>query len=161
VAAAAIVRFDDLGQDSVLDRILPAFTQAPGLVRVIAQGGRALRNSAAGDVDVVLVHDGPRRTIGEGFGIDRRQIAWNIFVIVGPEDRARCSAAFKAIAAASTLYPRGDKSGATLWSWLWKPADRQGGAGTWYRDIGSGMVRSMPPLPWRPTHLRPRNLVEF
>ena len=78
-------------QDSgLLDRILPGFAQATGIeVRVIAQGtGQALETARRGDADIVLVHDpeAEEKFIGEGFGIDRRQIAWNDFVIVGPRD---------------------------------------------------------------------------
>jgi tungstate transport system substrate-binding protein len=181
VAAPAIVLASTTSvQDSgLLDCILPAFMQATGIeVRVMAQGtGQALETARRGDVDVVLVHDpeAEEKFIGEGFGIDRRQIAWNDFVIVGPkDDPARINhghdaiAAFKAIAAAKAPFiSRGDKSGTNaLELRLWKaagidPAKR--GAGTWYRDIGSGMGAA---LKCRLCHgglhaLRPRNLVEF
>ena len=157
VAAPAIVLASTTSvQDSgLLDRILPAFTKATGIeVRVIAQGtGQALETARRGDVDLVLVHDpeAEEKFIGEGFGIDRRQIAWNDFVIVGPKnDPARINgghdaiAAFKAIAAAKAPFiSRGDKSGTNaLELRLWKAAGidpAKGGAGTWYRDIGSGM----------------------
>src|ERR1700686_1438877 len=91
VAAPAIVVASTTSvQDSgLLDRILPAFTQATGIeVRVIAQGtGQALETARRGDADIVLVHDpeAEEKFIGEGFGIDRRQIAWNDFIILGPE----------------------------------------------------------------------------
>jgi tungstate transport system substrate-binding protein len=165
VAAAAIVLASTTSvQDSgLLDRILPAFTQATGIeVRVIAQGtGQALETARRGDVDVVLVHDpeAEEKFIGEGFGIDRRQIAWNDFVIVGPkEDPARINrghdaiAAFKAIAAAKAPFiSRGDKSGTNaLELRLWKAAgiDPAPGIAT---SAAAWARRSMPPLPWRPT----------
>ena len=76
-------------QDSgLLEHILPAFTAANGIeVRVLAQGtGQALATAARGDADLVLVHDpeAEDRFIAAGHGKDRRQIAWNDFVIVGP-----------------------------------------------------------------------------
>ena len=73
----------------LLERILPAFTNATGIdVRVLAQGtGQALATAARGDADLVLVHDpeAEERFIAEGHGTDPRQVAWNDFVIVGPE----------------------------------------------------------------------------
>jgi tungstate transport system substrate-binding protein len=143
-------------QDSgLLDNILPAFTAATGItVRVIAQGtGQALATAARGDADIVLVHDpeAEDKFIAEGHGSERRQIAWNDFVIVGPAaDSAHIAgghdalAALRAIAAAQALFvSRGDKSGTdALEKRLWRVVGRQpslaAGDG-WYRDIGGGM----------------------
>jgi tungstate transport system substrate-binding protein len=143
----------------LLDRILPAFAQATGIeVRVIAQGtGQALETARRGDADIVLVHDpeAEEKFIGEGFGIDRRQIAWNDFVIVGPRDDPAhvggghdSAAALRAIAAAQAPFvSRGDKSGTNaLELRLWKasgidPAKER--AGGWYRDIGGGMGQAL------------------
>jgi tungstate transport system substrate-binding protein len=143
-------------QDSgLLDNILPAFTAATGItVRVIAQGtGQALATAARGDADIVLVHDpeAEDKFIAEGHGGERRQIAWNDFVIVGPAaDPAHVAgghdalAALRAIAAAKALFvSRGDKSGTdALEKRLWRAIGRQpslaAGDG-WYRDIGGGM----------------------
>ena len=115
-------------QDSgLLTHILPAFTAASGIeVRVLAQGtGQALATAARGDADLVLVHDpeAEDRFIAEGHGKDRRQIAWNDFVIVGPgADPAHVAgghdaqAALRAIAAARAPFvSRGDKSGTDAW----------------------------------------------
>jgi tungstate transport system substrate-binding protein len=147
-------------QDSgLLDRILPAFKQATGIaVRVIAQGtGQALETARRGDADIVLVHDpaAEERFINEGFGIDRRQIAWNDFVIVGPQDDPAhinggrdAIAALKAIAAVRAAFvSRGDKSGTNaLELRLWKASGidpAKEGAGNWYRDIGGGMGQAL------------------
>jgi len=161
VAAPAIVLASTTSvQDSgLLDRILPAFAQATGIeVRVIAQGtGQALETARRGDADIVLVHDpeAEEKFINEGFGIDRHQIAWNDFVIVGPhDDPAHVSggrdaiAAFKAIAAAKAPFvSRGDKSGTNaLELRLWKASGidpAKEGAGSWYRDIGGGMGQAL------------------
>ena len=143
-------------QDSgLLERILPAFTNATGIdVRVLAQGtGQALATAARGDADLVLVHDpeAEERIIAEGHGTDPRQVAWNDFVIVGPSgDPARvggghdAGAALRAIAAARAPFvSRGDKSGTdALEKRLWravglKPSTADGDK--WYRDIGGGM----------------------
>src|SRR2546429_9351774 len=72
----------------LLARILPLFTKTGIEVRVIAQGtGQALATAARGDADLVLVHDpeAEDRFMAEGHGSDRRQIAWNDFIIVGPK----------------------------------------------------------------------------
>ena len=95
----------------LLAHILPKFTEETGItVRVLAQGtGQALATAAHGDADLVLVHDpeAEQQFVANGDGVDRRQIAWNDFIVVGPRsDRAHIGgghdavAAFKAIAEA-------------------------------------------------------------
>ena len=72
----------------LLAHILPVFTKETGItVHVLAQGtGQALQTAARDDADLVLVHDpeAERKFIAAGDGIDRRQIAWNDFIVVGP-----------------------------------------------------------------------------
>jgi len=161
MAAPAVVLASTTSvQDSgLLDRILPAFAQATGIeVRVIAQGtGQALETARRGDADIVLVHDpeAEAKFIGEGFGIDRRQIAWNDFVIVGPRaDPARVNAGHDAVAALTAIaaakapfVSRGDKSGTNaLELRLWKASGidpAKEGGGSWYRDIGGGMGQAL------------------
>ncbi|MBV8937339.1 MAG: substrate-binding domain-containing protein, partial [Alphaproteobacteria bacterium] len=69
----------------LLARILPEFTRQTGIsVRVLAQGtGQALATAARGDADLVLVHDpeAEQQFIADGHGVDRRQVAWNDFVV--------------------------------------------------------------------------------
>jgi tungstate transport system substrate-binding protein len=139
----------------LLADILPEFTKETGIsVRVLAQGtGQALATAAHGDADLVMVHDpeAEEQFIAEGHGVDRRQIAWNDFIVVGPHtDPAHvigghdAVAAFKAIGAAGAPFvSRGDKSGTdALEHRLWHAAaidPAQAGGGSWYRDIGGGM----------------------
>jgi tungstate transport system substrate-binding protein len=139
----------------LLGRILPAFAAKTGIeVRVLAQGtGQALATAARDDADLVLVHDpeAEEQFIAQGDGIERRQIAWNDFVLVGPRtDPAHIAgghdgvAAFAAIAAARAPFvSRGDKSGTeALEHRLWRIAKIEPariGGGSWYRDIGGGM----------------------
>jgi tungstate transport system substrate-binding protein len=139
----------------LLTHILTKFTEQTGItVRVIAQGtGQALATAARGDADLVLVHDpeAEQQFVAEGHGADRRQIAWNDFVVVGPRsDPANVAgghvavAAFTAIAASAVPFvSRGDKSGTdALEHRLWRSAfidPAKAGAGLWYRDIGGGM----------------------
>jgi tungstate transport system substrate-binding protein len=134
--------------------LLPIFKARSGIdVRVVAQGtGQALATARKGDADVVFVHDriAELKFVEEGFGIDRREVMYNDFVIVGPKaDPARIAGtkdaidALKKIAAsASPFASRGDKSGthaAELRYWKEANIDPQSGKGTWYRETGSGM----------------------
>ena len=139
----------------LLAHILPLFAKKSGItVYVLAQGtGQALATAARDDADLVLVHDpeAEGKFIANGDGIERTQIAWNDFVIVGPDtDPANVKngsdalAAFRAIAAArSPFVSRGDKSGTdALEKRLWHAAGidpAATGGGTWYRNIGGGM----------------------
>ena len=72
----------------LLARILPEFNEKTGIsVRVLAEGtGQALATAAHGDADLVLVHDpeAEQQFIADGHGAERRQIAWNDFIVVGP-----------------------------------------------------------------------------
>jgi tungstate transport system substrate-binding protein len=139
----------------LLAHILPIFTKETGItVHVLAQGtGQALATAARNDADLVLVHDpeAEQKFIAAGDGIDRRQIAWNDFIIVGPgSDPAHIAgrhdavAALSAIAAARAPFvSRGDQSGTdALEHRLWRMAGidpAKAGGGAWYRDIGGGM----------------------
>jgi ABC-type tungstate transport system permease subunit len=74
--------------------LLPAFTKETGIeVRVVAVGtGQALKIGERGDCDVVFVHDRPAELafVEHGFGIDRREVMYNDFILVGPaSDPAR------------------------------------------------------------------------
>jgi tungstate transport system substrate-binding protein len=156
IVLASTTSVEDSG---LLDRILPLFTKSTGIeVRVVAQGtGQALQTARRGDADLVLVHDpeAEQKFISEGYGVDRRQIAWNDFVIVGPkEDPAHIKsmqdavAAFRAIAATKAPFvSRGDNSGTNaLELRLWKSTGidpKKEGMGGWYRDIGGGMGQAL------------------
>jgi tungstate transport system substrate-binding protein len=139
----------------LLAHILPAFTKETAItVHVLARGtGQALQTAARDDADLVLVHDpeAEEKFVAAGDGIDRRQIAWNDFIVVGPRsDPAHIAgthnavAALKAIANAQAPFvSRGDKSGTdALEHRLWRVAEidpAKPGGGSWYRDIGGGM----------------------
>src|SRR5438045_7380475 len=103
--------------------LLPAFTRVTGIeVRVVAVGtGQALKIGERGDCDVVFVHDKPAELqfVERGFGIDRREVMYNDFVLVGGNaDPAQVAggtdivAALRRIAATKALFvARGDDSG--------------------------------------------------
>jgi tungstate transport system substrate-binding protein len=137
----------------LFDHILPIFRAASRLsVHVVAVGtGQALAIAARGDADALLVHDrvGEDKFIADGYGIDRRDVMYNDFVIVGPRaDPAGIRGlqdARKALAQiAATQSPfasRGDDSGTNRMELrLWKSAGIQPDPrGRWYRDLGQGM----------------------
>jgi tungstate transport system substrate-binding protein len=139
-------------QDSgLLANILPKFTAETGIeVHVVAQGtGQALATAAHGDADLVLVHDPDAEAafMAAGHGVTRTEIAWNDFIIVGPNDDPAHVAgqtdvlnAFRAIAETkSPFVSRGDKSGTDAKEQrLWREAGVAPG-GSWYRNIGGGM----------------------
>ena len=142
-------------QDSGLfGHILPLFKAKTGIeVKVVAQGtGQALDTGRRGDADVVFVHARPQeeKFVADGFGVQRLDVMYNDFVLVGPKsDPAKIRggkdavAALKAIhGAGATFVSRGDKSGthaAELALWKLAALDPATAKPTWYREIGQGM----------------------
>jgi tungstate transport system substrate-binding protein len=133
--------------------ILPIFRTATGLdVHVVAVGtGQALVLGERGDADALLVHDrvGEDKFVAEGYGIDRRDVMYNDFVIVGPKtDPAGIRTAkdareaFLRIATSRAVFAsRGDDSGTNRMELrLWKSAEiKPDKSNAWYRDLGQGM----------------------
>jgi tungstate transport system substrate-binding protein len=140
-------------QSGLFEHLLPLFRQQSGIgVRVVAVGtGQALAIGARGDADAVLVHDrvGEDKFVADGHGIDRRDVMFNDFVLVGPRaDPAGirglkdAKEAFRRIAAGGALFTsRGDDSGTHRMELrLWHDAGIEIGSGTrWYRELGQGM----------------------
>ena len=135
----------------LLQAILPAFENNTGYtVHVIAVGtGKALRMGRDGDVDLVLVHAPPaeEKFVNKGYGVNRRQVMYNDFVIVGPDnDPARIrgmqdpvSALTKIAQHKAMFVSRGDDSGTNKMELhLWDVAGIKP-AGNWYRQAGQGM----------------------
>ena len=142
-------------QSGLFTHLLPIFKRATGIdVRVVAVGtGQALTLAQRGDADAVLVHDrfGEDKLIADGHGIDRRDVMFNDFVIVGPSRdvasvrglQDACEA-FRRIASANAQFAsRGDDSGTHRMELsLWKAAGiepRSASSASWYRELGSGM----------------------
>ncbi|MCW5575594.1 MAG: extracellular solute-binding protein [Burkholderiales bacterium] len=141
-------------QSGLFKHLLPVFEKKTGIqVRVVALGtGQALDMGRRGDADVVFVHDkvAEEKFVAEGFGVQRFEVMYNDFVLVGPKaDPAKVAGgkdivdAYKKIAAAGAPFvSRGDKSGthaAELRLWKAAGVDPSGGKGGWYRETGSGM----------------------
>ncbi len=138
----------------LFDAILPKFQAKTGIeVRVVAVGtGQALKNGRNGDADVVLVHAraAEDRFIADGFGVERRDVMSNDFVIVGPPDdpggvkamRDAPTALAKIAGTKALFVSRGDNSGTHIKErslWQASAVDPSGASGTWYREAGSGM----------------------
>ena len=141
-------------QSGLFKHLLPVFEAKTGIqVRVVALGtGQALDMGRRGDADVVFVHAKPleEKFLAEGFGVQRFEVMYNDFVLVGPKaDPAKVGgtrdivAALQKIKAAQAPFAsRGDKSGTHFAELeLWKAAgvDIAKDRGPWYRDTGSGM----------------------
>jgi tungstate transport system substrate-binding protein len=141
-------------QSGLFGHLLPAFTAKSGIdVRVVAVGtGQALKLGERGDCDVVFVHDKPSelKFVADGFGVGRREVMYNDFVLVGPKSDPAgidgghdiVAALGKIAAAKAGFVSRGDDSGTDkAEKRLWQEAaiDVKAASGTWYRDTGSGM----------------------
>lgn len=135
----------------LLKVLLPPFEKANNCkVDVIPVGtGKALKLGENGDVDVVLVHARPAedKFVAGGFGVDRRDVMHNDFVLVGPKtDPAKVKEAKTAVEAFKRLaegkgdfISRGDDSGTNKKEKeLWKAAGITP-KGKWYIEAGQGM----------------------
>lgn len=135
----------------LLSELLPIFTQQTGInVEVIAVGtGKALQIAQNGDADVVMVHARQAEDIfiAKGFGVNRRDVMENDFIIIGPSDdpaaiknKKNTINALQAIATAQTEFiSRGDNSGThKKENIMWKHAKIQP-QGSWYKEVGQGM----------------------
>lgn len=144
-------------QSGLFGYILPVFEKDTGVkVRVVALGtGQALDTARRGDADVAFVHDkaAEEKFVAEGFGVERREVMYNDFVLLGPRsDPAKVAGkdileglrriAAVDVAARPAFISRGDKSGthaAELRYWKMAGLDLDKIKGAWYRDTGSGM----------------------
>ena len=139
----------------LLGEVNAAFTEEFGAeVNAVAQGtGAALETARNGDSDVVMVHARSLEDefLREGYGVNRRDLMFNDFVIVGPESdpagidgMGSATEAFQTIAESqSTFVSRGDNSGThTKELIIWEQAGVQPG-GEWYRETGSGMGEAL------------------
>ena len=141
-------------QSGLFKHLLPVFEKKTGIqVRVVALGtGQALDMGRRGDADVVFVHakELEEKFHADGFGLQRHEVMYNDFILVGPKsDPAKVAgtkdivAALQRIKAASAPFAsRGDKSGthyAELQLWKAAGVDLERDKGPWYRETGSGM----------------------
>lgn len=144
-------------QDSgLLDVLIPMFEKKTGyFVKTIAVGsGQAMAMGQKGEADVLLVHSpaAEKKFVEEGYGINRRLVMHNDFVIVGPPaDPAKIKGiksaveVFKKIASADSLFmSRGDNSGTNAQEKaIWKAANINPEGQKWYQQTGLGMGQTL------------------
>ena len=139
----------------LFDYILPIFEKKTGIkIDVVAVGtGAAIEIGKRGDADVVFVHakELELKAVEEGYFVNRRDVMYNDFVIIGPPyDPAKTKGmksapdAFKKIA--RSAYPfvsRGDKSGThTKELAIWGKAGIEPKGQKWYLEVGQGMEKT-------------------
>jgi len=140
----------------LLDVLVPIFEKQTGyFVKTIAVGsGQAMTMGQKGEADVLLVHSpaAEKKFMEDGFGVNRRLVMHNDFVIVGPaDDPAKikgvksAAEAFKKIAAAQALFlSRGDNSGTHAKEKdIWKAAGVKYDGEKWYQQTGLGMGQTL------------------
>lgn len=140
----------------LLDYLMPEFTKDTGIkIKWVAVGtGKALKMGQNCDVDVLLVHAPPteKKYVADGYGVDRRQIMYNDFVIIGP-DNDPCGIkgmtvadALKAVESKQCVFvSRGDNSGThkkelKLWAAAGLPVPDKA---EWYVQTGQGMLSTI------------------
>jgi tungstate transport system substrate-binding protein len=139
----------------LFDYILPLFEKKTGIhIDVVAVGtGAAIEIGKRGDADVVFVHakEQELKAVEEGYFVNRHDVMYNDFVIIGPpNDPAKIKGmksatdAFEKIAESG--YPfvsRGDKSGTnTKELAIWKKAGLEPAGKKWYLEVGQGMEKT-------------------
>ncbi len=140
----------------LLDYLAPMFEKSTGIqLQWVAVGtGKALELGKNCDVDVLLVHapQAEKKYVSEGYGVDRTQVMYNDFVIIGPPDDPAgvkgktADEAFKIIAKKEVLFvSRGDNSGTNKKElFLWKLAGISDlDKADWYIQTGQGMLATI------------------
>jgi tungstate transport system substrate-binding protein len=135
----------------LLKVLLPPFEkQNDCQVDVIAVGtGKALNLGEAGDVDVVLVHARKLedKFVADGFGVNRQDVMYNDFVVLGPAadpagvkgSKSAAEALAKIAEKQAPFVSRGDESGThQKEKELWQTAG-VAPKGAWYVEAGQGM----------------------
>ncbi len=144
-------------QSGLFEHLLPAFTKATGItIKVVAVGtGQALDIARRGDADVVFVHDraAEDKFMAEGQGVQRFDVMYNDFVLIGQSDdpaKARgkdIGQALKNIAANNAVFfSRGDNSGthaAELRYWKAAGLEAKPAKGLNYKECGCGMGQAL------------------
>ncbi len=158
VAGEALMMATTTSTDNtgLLDYLAPEFTRDTGIpLKWVAVGtGKALKLGQNCDVDVLMVHapEAEKKFVADGYGVDRRRVMYNDFVLIGPKaDPAGIKGldvrqAFRKIAEKKAFFiSRGDNSGTNKKEIkLWKlagmtPPEKQ----SWYVQSGQGMLSTI------------------
>jgi len=136
------------------DYLLPHFEADTGSkVNVVAVGtGQAIKNASNCDADVLLVHakGAEEKFVQDGYGVERYDLMYNDFVLIGPandpakiQQLADAATALRSIAESRSIFAsRGDNSGThkkEIQLWQQSGTDPATDSGKWYRETGSGM----------------------
>ena len=140
----------------LFNHILPLFEKKTGIsVRVIAVGtGAALEIGKRGDADVVLVHakDDEMKMVSEGWFVDRHDLMYNDFILLGPPDdpagirgmKEAQKALAKVASGKAVFVSRGDNSGTNKKEIkLWQAAGIIPKDKAWYLEVGQGMAKTI------------------
>jgi tungstate transport system substrate-binding protein len=139
----------------LMEFLLPKFTAQTRIeVHLIAVGtGKALRLGREGDVDIVLVHArAAEDAFIEGvYGIDRADVMYNDFIIVGPKSDPAGANGSSSVAqvlqrihaSEQPFVSRGDDSGTHKRELILWQSSGKAPAGSWYREVGQGMGKTL------------------
>ena len=140
----------------LLDYLAPKFEKDTGVnLKWVATGtGKALKMGSNCDVDILFVHApaSEKKFVESGYGINRKQVMYNDFIIIGPkEDPAKVSGMAPSDALntiknkEANFFSRGDNSGTNKKELsLWKNANVDAKAESkWYVQTGQGMLRTI------------------
>jgi len=142
-------------ETGLLDYIFPPFEKKHDCkIHIISVGtGKAIKIAENGDVDVIMVHarKAEDKFVDDGYGVNRRDVMYNDFLIMGPvsdpagiKGTKDAAAALKRLAAAqATFVSRGDDSGTHKKErLLWSKAGVTP-KGSWYLEAGQGMSATL------------------
>ncbi|GGD40532.1 tungsten ABC transporter substrate-binding protein [Malaciobacter pacificus] len=140
----------------LLDYLAPKFEKETGTtLKWLATGtGKALKMGSNCDVDILFVHApaSEKKFVESGYGVNRKQVMYNDFIIVGPKtDGAKVSgmtpseALMKIKSVEAKFFSRGDNSGTNKKEIaLWKTALQKAPENAaWYVQTGQGMLRTI------------------
>ncbi|AGK60567.1 ABC-type tungstate transport system, permease component [Archaeoglobus sulfaticallidus PM70-1] len=144
------------------DAIAPAFKDATGIeLHFIPKGtGAAIQDAMNGAADAIIVHARSKEIefMENGYGVNRKIIAYNFFVIVGPENDPAGIKGLSPVEALKKIVEEGRKGNA-----IWVSRDDGSGTNTkeialwekagynyseikkesWFRNTGTGMGKTL------------------
>jgi tungstate transport system substrate-binding protein len=142
-------------ETGLLDHIFPPFEKEHNVkIHIISVGtGKAIKIAENGDVDVILVHarKAEDKFVADGCGVNRRDVMYNDFVIMGPDEDPAGIKGLKDAKQAlkqirdkeQTFVSRGDDSGThKKEKLLWTKSDITP-KGDWYLEAGQGMSATL------------------
>ena len=142
-------------ETGLLDYILPPFEEKHNIkIHIISVGtGKAVKLGQNGDVDVILVHarEAENAFVEQGYGVNRRDVMYNDFLILGPADDPagvagldQAQQALKKIFLSKQKFvSRGDDSGThKKEKFLWSKTNLEP-QGRWYLEVGQGMSAAL------------------